>query len=338
MKIDLRSDTVTKPSAEMLEAMLRAEVGDDVFNEDVETNKLESFVAGMFQKEAALFCASGTMANQIAIRVHTAPGDEVICDVHSHIFNYETGGIAANSGAQAKLLYGKNGKLDAGLISAAVNAEFDWLANTGLVALENTVNKAGGTFYSYNEILPISKLCREKKLPLHLDGARLFNALVETNETPIQHGSLFDSISICLSKGLGAPVGSVLMGSKPFIQKARRIRKQFGGGMRQVGYLAAAGRFALENNIDRLKEDHFKARKISETLLKCSWVKECNPVQTNIVIFHTENANIATEVMKKLNAQNILVSSFGPQTIRMVTHLDFTNEQLEMLLNVLPSI
>ena len=338
MKIDLRSDTVTKPSVEMLEAMMKAEVGDDVFNEDPETNNLERFAAELFKKEAALFCSSGTMANQIAIRVHTQPGDEVICDSNSHIFNYETGGLAANSGVQARLLKGNAGKLNVDLIASAVNGDYDWMAKTGLVSLENTVNKAGGTYYSLKEIIPISNFCRDRQIPLHLDGARIFNALIELNELPSDHAAHFNSLSVCLSKGLGAPVGSLLLGDKLFIKKARRIRKQFGGGMRQIGYLAAAGKYALQNNIPRLKEDHARARIIANALEQFSWVKEINEVLTNIIIFHTENFEINTAVIEKMQKKNIYVSAFGPSTIRMVTHLDFTDSQLELLLQALKTI
>ena len=338
MKIDLRSDTVTKPSPEMLKAMMNAEVGDDVFGEDPETNRLEEYAANLFSKEAALFCPSGTMANQIAIRVHTSPGDEVICDVNSHIFNYETGGIAANSSAQARLVNGNRGILTAELIEKSINSDYDWLAHTGLVSLENTVNKAGGSYYSLKQISPIRELCNSKNLPLHLDGARIFNALTETHESPSAHAALFDSLSVCLSKGLGAPSGSLLLGTKSFIKKARRIRKQFGGGMRQIGYFASAGRFALENNVVRLKEDHQKARIISKELASTQWVEEINPVETNIIIFHTKDSETASRILKQLQEKNVWISSFGPQTLRMVTHLDFTDTHLDALVKIIHAI
>jgi len=268
MLIDLRSDTVTKPSVAMLQAMMQAPVGDDVFNEDPTINELENYSANLFGKEKALFCPSGTMTNQIAIKVHTQPGNELICDVNSHIFNYEGGGIAFNSGVQAKLVQGNEGRLSAELIEPLINGDFDWLTKTSLVCLENTVNRAGGSYYGIELIKPITELCKKNNLKLHLDGARIFNALQETNESPANVGNCFDSISICLSKGLGAPVGSLLLGNSDFIKQARRTRKVFGGGMRQAGFLAAAGLFALKNNVDRLKEDHQKAKHLETELLK----------------------------------------------------------------------
>jgi threonine aldolase len=332
MIIDLRSDTVTKPTKEMLAAMMGAEVGDDVFGEDPTVIKLEQKLASMFGHEAVLFCPSGTMTNQIAINVHTRPGEEVICDLHSHIYNYEGGGISKNSGVQAKLLQGDRGRLTATQIKESVNADYDWLCKTSLVGLENTVNKAGGSYYQLNELKAISDFCRSSKINLHLDGARIFNALVETKEQPKQYGELFDSISICLSKGLGTPSGSVLTGSKSFIKQARRVRKVFGGGMRQVGYLAAAGLYALDHNIERLTEDHKRAKQIGEELKKYAWVKGVLPVDTNIVIFELNNGITAEEFIAAMAAKQIKVVAFGKYTIRMVTHLDFTDEMLERLL------
>ncbi|MBL7918034.1 MAG: aminotransferase class I/II-fold pyridoxal phosphate-dependent enzyme [Bacteroidia bacterium] len=338
MIIDLRSDTVTKPSKAMLEAMMNAEVGDDVFNEDPTVKKLEQKLATMFGHEAGLFCPSGTMTNQIAINVHTRPGDEVICDVNSHIYNYEGGGISKNSGVQAKLLQGDRGRLSLKQIQESINGDFDWLTRSTLVSLENTVNRAGGSFYQLKDIKEISEFCRSKKINFHLDGARIFNALVETGESAEQYGRLFDSVSICLSKGLGTPAGSVLVGNKNFIKEARRVRKVFGGGMRQVGILAAAGLFALENNITRLKEDHKKARKIEETLKKCAFIESVLPVHTNIVIFNL-NSSISGELFeKKLSENNIKISAFGKQTIRMVTHMDFTDEMLDKTIKILKAI
>lgn len=335
MIIDLRSDTVTKPTKEMLAAMMGAEVGDDVFGEDPTVIKLEQKLASMFGHEAGLFCPSGTMTNQIAINVHTRPGEEVICDVNSHIYNYEGGGISKNSGVQAKLLQGDRGRLTASQIKESVNADYDWLCKTSLVGLENTVNKAGGSYYDLNELKAISDFCRSSHIKLHLDGARIFNALVETKEQPKQCGELFDSISICLSKGLGTPSGSVLTGSTSFIKQARRVRKVFGGGMRQIGYLAAAGLYALENNIDRLAEDHKRAKQIGEELKKHSWVKGVMPVDTNIVIFDLNNGITAEEFIAAMAAKQIKVVAFGKYTIRMVTHLDFTDVMLERLLGEL---
>ena len=291
--IDLRSDTVTKPCKEMLSAMMNAELGDDVFNEDPTTNELEKYVADLFGKEAALFCPSGTMTNQIAIKVHTQAGDELLCDVNSHIYNYEGGGISFNSGVQAKLITGNEGRLSAELIEPCINGNFDWLSNTSLVCLENTVNRAGGSYYSSHQIKPIYDLCQAQGLKLHLDGARIFNALIESNDSPKEIGQYFDSISVCLSKGLGAPVGSLLVGKKEFIKKARRIRKVFGGGMRQSGILAAAGLFALKNNVQRLKEDHLRAKALEKILLTMPYVDSVLPVYTNIIIFNLKKDKIS---------------------------------------------
>lgn len=334
--IDLRSDTVTKPSAGMLSAMMQAEVGDDVFNEDPTVIKLETYTASLFGKEAALFCPSGTMTNQIAINVHTRPGDELICDINAHIYNYEGGGISANSGVQARLIQGNEGRLNAAMIEPVINGDYDWLTRTTLVCLENTVNRAGGSYYTAGQIKEIHDLCKDKKLKLHLDGARIFNALVETGDSTKQIGSLFDSISICLSKGLGAPVGSLLLGDKDFIKKARRVRKLFGGGMRQAGFLAAAGLYALQNNVNRLKEDHQRAKKIESVLVSLPFIESVLPVYTNIVIFNLKKEMISGEDFeKRLAAEGIRISAFGKQTVRMVTHLDFTDAMLEKTLSVL---
>jgi threonine aldolase len=337
--IDLRSDTVTRPSAPMMAAMMNAEVGDDVFREDPSIIELQDFAAGLFGKQAALFCPSGTMTNQIAIKVHTRPGDDLICDVNSHIYNYEGGGISANSGVQARLLTGNEGRLSAELIETNINPDFDWLTKTTLVCLENTVNRAGGSFYTGAQIKPIAELCRSKNLKLHLDGARIFNALTETNESPAEAGKYFDSISVCLSKGLGAPVGSLLLGDEAFIKSARRVRKLFGGGMRQAGILAAAGLYALKNNVARLKEDHLKAKLIEKELSSLPFVESVLPVYTNIVIFNLDKTLITGEAFEKLLAEkNIKISAFGKQTIRLVTHLDFTEEMLHTTLKVLKEI
>lgn len=337
--IDLRSDTVTKPTPEMMKAIINAPLGDDVFAEDPTVIELENYAAQLFGKEAALFCPSGTMTNQIAIKVHTQPGDEVLCDVNSHIYNYEGGGISFNSGVQAKLLNGKEGRLRVDLLENNLNGDFDWLTRTKLVSLENTVNRAGGSYYTINQIKPIHDFCQQNKLALHLDGARIFNALIETNEEPKQIGELFDSISICLSKGLGAPVGSLLLGSKPFIKQARRVRKVFGGGMRQAGLLAAAGLYALQNHVNRLKEDHLRAKVLEQELVKLNYVECVLPVYTNIIIFNLNKNLISGEDFeKKLSAQNVKISAFGKQTVRMVTHLDFNDEMLQTTIKALKSV
>lgn len=338
MLIDLRSDTVTKPTKAMLDAMMNAKVGDDVFGEDETVIELENKTAALFGKEAGLFCPSGTMTNQIAIKVHTQPGDEVICDVNSHIYNYEGGGIAFNSGVQAKLIQGNRGRITADQIEQNINGDFDWLTKTSLVSLENTVNRAGGSYYSINEITPIQQFCKEKKLNLHLDGARIFNALTETKDTSIDTGNCFDSISVCLSKGLGTPAGSVLLGKKEFIKKARRVRKVFGGGMRQAGYLAAAGIYALDNHVKRLKEDHVRAKKIEAVLKNLSFIDSVLPVDTNIIIFNLHSSISGIDFEKILASNNIKIAAFGKQTIRFVTHMDFTDEMLDRLEKVLKTI
>lgn len=337
--IDLRSDTVTKPTKAMLDAMMFAPVGDDVFNEDPTIIELENYSANLFGKESGLFCPSGTMTNQIAIKVHTQPGDELICDVNSHIYNYEGGGISFNSGVQAKLLVGNEGRLSAEMIEQAINNDYDWLTKTSLISLENTVNRAGGSYYTLEQIKPITELCKTKKLALHLDGARLFNALIESGDTPKDIGKYVDSISICLSKGLGAPVGSLLLGDKAFIKKARKVRKVFGGGMRQAGLLAAAGLYALKNNIDRLKEDHIRAKKLETELKKMPFVESVLPVYTNIIIFNLKKEIMTSEAFeKKLAEKNIKVSAFGKNTIRLVTHLDFKEEMLDRTVEVIRSL
>lgn len=338
MTIDLRSDTVTKPTKAMMDAMMNAKVGDDVFGEDPTVIALEEKAAALFGKEAGLFCPSGTMTNQIAIKAHTQPGDELICDVNSHIYNYEGGGISFNSGVQAKLMQGDRGRISASQIEQSINGDFDWLTRTSLVSLENTVNRAGGSYYTIEQIKPIQKLCKDKKLALHLDGARIFNALAETKETTQQTGDLFDSISVCLSKGLGTPAGSVLLGTKEFIKRGRKIRKVFGGGMRQAGFLAAAGIYALDNNVNRLIEDHKRAKEIEKILKQLPYVDSILPVDTNILIFDINPKISSLDFEKKLAENNIKMAAFGKQTVRFVTHLDFTDDMLGQLETVLKSI
>lgn len=327
MIIDLRSDTVTKPTAGMKEAMFAAPVGDDVFGEDPTVNALEEKAAKLFGMEAAMYCPSGTMTNQIAIRLHTRIQTEVICHKYSHIYLYEGGGIMANSLASVKLLDGNLGKINADQVKAAINPDDVHAPETTLVSLENTMNKGGGSIYTLEEIKPIRKVCDEHGLKLHLDGARLFNALVQSGESPADWGAEFDTISICLSKGLGCPVGSLLLGSKADIKRARKVRKSWGGGMRQAGFLAAAGIYALDNHVNRLKEDHARARVLGEMLLKLSFVPEVYPVTTNIVIARLEGIS-PDEFMKKLADQQIKSVKFGPDLVRFVTHLDFGDEQL----------
>jgi threonine aldolase len=337
MIIDLRSDTVTKPSQAMLEAMFSTPVGDDVFGEDPTVIKLENKIAAMFGMEAGLFCPSGTMTNQIAIKLFTSPGDEIICDTTAHVYNYEGGGIAFNSGCSVRLINGNAGRFNAEDVIENINPENVHHPATRLVVVENTSNRGGGSVWEMNRLLEISEVCRNHGLHLHLDGARIFNALAETGETPAQHGHIFDSISICLSKGLGAPVGSVLAGKKEFIKKARRVRKVLGGGMRQAGYLAAAGIFALDHHVHRIKEDHHRAKEIAATLSGISLVEKILPVKTNIVIFKISPTMPLNSFISKLADKNILVVPFGKQTVRMVTHLDFDNDQLDYVVNTLKS-
>jgi threonine aldolase len=335
---DLRSDTITRPTPAMLQAMFAAPVGDDVFGEDPTVNALEEKAAAMFDLEAGLFCPSGTMTNQIAIKAHVEPLSEVICDYTAHIYQYEGGGIAANSGASVYLLHGERGKITPEMVLSGIRPNNIHYPLSKLVALENTSNKGGGSFYTLSEIAAIAEVCRANNLAFHLDGARVFNALVAAQESAEPYGQYFDSISVCLSKGLGTPVGSVLLGSKSFIQKARRIRKVFGGGMRQAGYLAAAGIFALDNHIARLTEDHQKAKILAETLTDCPYVESLAPVDTNIVIFKLVTGITEQQFLQALTAQNILALDFGPQTIRLVTHLDVTDAMLEHTITVLRNL
>ncbi len=332
--IDLRSDTVTKPTPEMLEAMMQAEVGDDVFGEDPTVKKLEDKTAKIFSMEAGLFCPSGTMTNQIAIKILTQPQQEVICDKRSHIYNYEGGGIAFNSLCSVKLVDGPRGILSATHIEEAINSDDIHYPQTALVALENTVNKGGGSFYTLGEIEAIYRLCQQHHLPLHLDGARIFNALTASGDAASEYGKYFDTISVCLSKGLSAPVGSVLLGSHQLIQKAKRVRKVFGGGMRQAGYLAAAGVYALEHHVARLKDDHQRAKALAEHLQEKSFVQEVMPVDTNILIFSLNG--VSNDVfLNRLKENKILALPFGKNEIRMVTHLEFDDAKLEKVIDTL---
>jgi threonine aldolase len=337
--IDLRSDTVTKPTKEMLAYMNSVAVGDDVFKEDPTVNLLEEKLANMFGKEAGIFCPSGTMTNQIAIKLHTQPGDEVICDRQSHVYNYEGGGIAYNSLSSVRLIHGDKGRFKAMDVLENINNRADvHLPNTSLVCVENTSNRGGGCCYDLEDLIALQQVCRQNNLKFHLDGARIFNALIAKNETALEHGKLFDTISICLSKGLGAPVGSVLIGSGEAIQKARRIRKIFGGGMRQAGYLAAAGIYALDHHVDRLKKDHQKAKETEAILQQLSFVKEVIPVETNIVVFKLQDDVNLPDFIQNLKKENILAMPFGPQMVRMVMHLDITDDMVEILFRQLKNL
>jgi threonine aldolase len=338
MPIDFRSDTVTKPTPGMLNAMMNAKVGDDVFGEDPSINELEKMSAEMFGMESALFCPSGTMTNQIAIRCHTQPGDEVICDESAHVYQYEGGGIAVNSSASVKLLYGDRGRISASQVKTAINADDHHKARTSVVCLENTSNRGGGSCYDFEQIQKIRQVCTENNLSLHLDGARLWNALVAKNENPKQYGHVFDSISICLSKSLGCPVGSVLLGKKQFIEKGRRIRKVFGGGMRQAGFLAAAGIYALHNNIERLKHDHVHARQIGQAIGNSPIAKAVLPIETNIIIFETAATTTAPKIVERLKQKEVYCYAIGPDRVRFVVHLDITEEMVDKTIDILKNI
>lgn len=336
--IDFRSDTVTKPTREMREAMLDAEVGDDVFQEDPTINELEQYAADLFGMEAGIYCASGTQTNQIAINVHVQPGGEVITNEDSHVYKYEGGGIARNSGASVRLIRGNRGRLTLTDVQQWINPDDVHLPITQLVSLEDTSNRGGGAIYDFEEIKKISAFCRQNNLPLHLDGARVMNAMVENGIDFKEYGQQFDSISICLSKGLGAPVGSVLIGKKDFIKKSRRVRKVFGGGMRQAGIIAAGGLYALKNNVDRLKEDHDHAKQLESTLNDLSWVKEVVPVETNIVVAILNDASKRDEVIQKLEQKGIKIMAFGPGMLRFVTHLDISSADIDQTISQLKAI
>ena len=337
MEINLISDTVTKPTPGMLEAMMNAEVGDDVFKMDPSVNALEEKVANMFGKKAALFFPSGSMANQTAIKLHTNPGDQLICDKYAHVYNYEGGGASFNSGVSCKLVDGHRGMMTAEQVEAAINPpDFYHSPLTSLVCIENTTNKGGGACWDFEELKKIKTICEKHNLGYHLDGARLWNALVEKEETTKQYGELFDTISVCLSKGLGCPVGSVLIGSSEIINRALRIRKILGGGMRQAGYLAAAGIYALDHHIERLAEDHKKAGEIGQLLKKLSFIKKVEPIETNIIIFEIdESRRSATDYVQKLEENEIRIIGMGQGKLRMVTHLDYSDGMHDKLLSTL---
>lgn len=326
--IELRSDTFTLPTEEMKEAMMMAELGDDVFGEDPTVQALENYCATLFGMESALFCSSGTQTNQIAIKMHTRPGDEVICHELSHIYLYEGGGIAFNSSASVKLLTGDYGRFSAEQAKLGINKDDIHFPSTRLISIENTVNRGGGACWNFEEIEKLSTLSAAHGLKFHLDGARLFNALVAKGESPLAYGKVFDSISICLSKGLGAPIGSVLIGKKEDIKQARRIRKVMGGGMRQAGFIAGAGLYALQNHVKRLKIDHQHAAYIETVLKEQTWVKEIFPVETNIIIFKLRETYLAEEFLQFLQNQQIKASGIGNNSIRFVFHLGQNEEQI----------
>ena len=338
MIIDLRSDTVTRPTEGMLDAMFSARVGDDVFGEDQTVTALEEKTASLFGIEAGLFCPSGTMTNQIAAKVHAQPGEEVILHKLSHLYYYEGGGLMSNSGLSVCLLDGERGMITAQQVIDNINPDDLHRPRTAMVEVENTMNKGGGAVYNNAVLAEIGKVCKENGLKYHLDGARIFNALAVTGQSPSECGSMFDSISVCLSKGLGAPVGSVLLGDKEFIRKARRIRKVFGGGMRQAGYLAAAGIYALDNHVERLKDDHHRAAILADSLIKLKWIAEVIPVETNILIFKVKAPLLAMDVARYLKTKGLLSIAIDKDAIRLVTHLDFNDEMLTETLKILKEI
>ena len=339
MEINLVSDTVTKPTQEMLHAMFSAKVGDDVYKQDPSVNALEEKVASIFGMEAALFFPSGTMANQTAIKLHTNPGDQVICDKWSHIYHYEGGGGSFNSGVSCNLVDGDRGMINASLVKNAINdPEFYHAPLTRLVSIENTTNKGGGACYEMETLAEIKQVCLQNNLKYQLDGARIWNTLVATRQSPRQFGQLFDTISVCLSKGLGAPVGSVLISDAKSIKKALRIRKILGGGMRQAGYLAAAGIYALDHHVGRLEDDHRRAKELAQILVQLPWVASVEPVETNILIFSIQSYLSEKVIMDKLKEKGIHISSMGHGKLRIVTHLDYRQVMHEYVMNILPKI
>ena len=340
MEINLISDTVTKPTPGMLDAMMSAKVGDDVFKADPSVNALEEKVAQMFNKEAALFFPSGTMANQTAIKLHTKPGDQLICDKYAHVYNYEGGGVSFNSGVSCKIVDGDRGMMTAEQVEAAINPpDFYHSPLTSLVCIENTTNKGGGACWDFEELKHIKTVCEKHSLAYHLDGARLWNALVAKKESSAQYGNLFDTISICLSKGLGCPVGSVLVGDETTIQNALRLRKIFGGGMRQAGFLAAAASYALDHQMERLSQDHKKANEIGQVLENLSYIKKVEPIETNIIIFEINETEMSAEgFLEKLRQHDIHIIGMGQGKLRIVTHLDYTDDMHNIFLEILQKL
>jgi len=337
--IDLRSDTVTKPTPAMRAAMASAEVGDDVFGEDSTVIALEERTAELFGHEAGLYCSSGTMTNQIALNVHTRPGDEVICDEGAHIYRYEGGGLMANSGCSVKFVPADRGRFTAAAVEEAINdAGNVHLAHTRVVNVENTANRGGGAVWAMDQVKDLRTLCDKQGFALHLDGARIFNAIAVAGGTTRTWGTLFDSVSICLSKSLGAPVGSVLVGSRPFIDRARRIRKRFGGGMRQAGIIAAAGLHALDHHVARLADDHARAKKLEAALVQCAFVESVMPVETNIVVFTLKPTVAVADLLARLKSGGVLAVQFGPRMVRFVTHLDITDADVARTIAVLSQL
>ena len=339
MIVDLRSDTVTKPSKDMLEFMIDSNVGDDVYGEDPTVNLLQNKVATIFGKEVGMFFPTGTMANQTAIKLHTNPGEQIICDKYSHIYNYEGGGASFNSGVSFKLINGERGMFTANQAEDSINPkDFYHSPLSSLIAVENTTNKGGGACWDINELKKIKKITSLNSLGIHLDGARIWNAMVAKGDNPLEIGKIFDTISVCLSKGLGCPIGSVLIGDKSIMSNALRVRKILGGGMRQSGYLASAGIYALENNINRLSQDHKKAKEIGEVLMKSKFVKSVEKIETNIVIFELKENIDYVYFINKLDKLNIKLISMGNNKLRLVTHLDYTNKHHKYFISTIKSL
>ena len=330
--IDLRSDTVTKPSPAMRKAMASAIVGDDVFEDDPTVVKLEEMTADIVGKKKALFVPSGTMGNEICIKVLTKPGDEIIVEEGSHIYNNEVGAAAALAGIQLHLIRGNKGVFTAEQVEDEIRVPDVHHPNVTVIAVENTHTQSGGTVFPLSEIKKIKKLADKHKIKMHLDGARLWNACIAKNISPQEYAASFDSLSVCLSKGLGAPIGSVVAGEEDFIFEARRVRKRLGGGMRQVGILAAAGIYALKNNYKRLKEDHENAKFLAQRLSEIDGLEiDMETVQTNLVVIDIRNSGLSVpEAVERLKEKKVLVVPFGKTLIRAVTHLDVNRKDLEM--------
>ena len=336
MIIDLRSDTVTRPTPGMLDAIMQAQTGDDVYKEDPTVNALEHKMASLFGMDTALYFPTGSMANQAAIKLHTQPSQQLICDKWAHVYNYEGGGVSFNSGVSCKLVDGHRGMITAKQVLESINPpDFYHSPLTSLVCLENTTNKGGGACYEMDEIIKIKKVCQEHNLGLHLDGARLMNAIVANKEDTKHYGNVFDTISVCLSKGLGAPMGTVLIGNSLLMKNAIRVRKVLGGGMRQVGFMAAAGLYAVEHQVDRLEEDHKKAKQIALHLESLLYIKKVEPTQTNIVIFYMQEGLNQEDFINALAEKNIRISDMGQGKLRVVTHHDYTSKMHSVFLDTL---
>ncbi len=338
IQVDFRSDTLTKPTQAMMQTMINAPIGDDVFDEDPTVKELENYAANLFGKEAGLYCPSGTMTNQIAIKINTQPQDEVICHEHSHVYLYEGGGMAFNSAVSTRLVSGDRGLLTVDSIADAINPEAIYSAATKLVVLENTHNRGGGSCYELNVLQEISAFCKNKNLKLHLDGARICNAIVAKKYNAKDVGVLFETISVCLSKGLGAPVGSVLLASAEEIKKAKRVRKVFGGGMRQAGFIAAAGLYALQNNIERLQIDHDNATKLGEALQQASYIDHVMPIETNIVVYKLKDEINLENHLAALRNNGILAVQFGKQRVRMVTYYEITDAMMQHAVTIIKNL